>query len=70
MIGSKEMEEGKQMKEKGLYIGIGLLIGVGVGLLSFSKINIIINTVGHLDKLTITKCDDNCKEVEKKFEST
>lgn len=52
------------MKEKSLYIGIGLLIGVGVGLLSFSKINIKINTVGHLDKLTIMKCDESCKKVE------
>lgn len=40
------------MKEKGIYIGIGLLIGVGIGFLSFSKINI--TTIGNLQNLTIT----------------
>lgn len=44
------------MKEKGLYIGIGILIGVGIGLMSFSKITI--TNVGHLEKLIINKSDE------------
>ncbi|QOY35143.1 hypothetical protein AWH56_020945 [Anaerobacillus isosaccharinicus] len=52
------------MKEKGIFIGIGILIGVGVGLLSFSNIKIKINNIGHLDKLTVIKCDNACKNSE------
>ncbi|WP_161568358.1 hypothetical protein [Anaerobacillus alkaliphilus] len=39
------------MKEKGLYIGIGILVGVGIGLLGFKKISVV--NVGHLNTLTI-----------------
>ncbi|MCT8138563.1 hypothetical protein H1D32_12915 [Anaerobacillus sp. CMMVII] len=44
------------MKDKNFYIGIGLLIGVGIGFLSFS--NIKITNIGHLDKLTIIQSGD------------
>lgn len=41
------------MKEKAMYIGIGLAIGVGIGFLSFSKITF--TNIGNIDKLIINK---------------
>jgi hypothetical protein len=50
------------MKEKGLYMGIGILIGVGIGLLSFSKIRI--SNIGNIDRLTIAHCSKGCNNEE------
>ena len=44
------------MKEKSLYIGIGVLIGVGIGFLTFSKITV--TNIGNIDKLVINKKED------------
>jgi hypothetical protein len=54
------------MKEKAMYVGIGFLLGLGVSLFS---VNIKINNVGHLDKLTIVNYAENKNEEENKQES-
>ncbi|MRH41420.1 hypothetical protein GH741_01875 [Aquibacillus halophilus] len=45
-----------ETKEKSLYIGLGVLIGFGIGLLSFKNIKII--NIGHLDKITLVQRND------------
>ncbi|MFA9558519.1 hypothetical protein ACERII_14525 [Evansella sp. AB-rgal1] len=50
------------MKGKTVYLGIGVVIGIVIGLVSFSKI-ILVN-VGHIDKLTITKNNDLDKKLD------
>ncbi|WP_280770761.1 hypothetical protein [Salipaludibacillus daqingensis] len=44
------------MKEKSLYIGIGLLIGVGIGFVSFS--NLKLTNIGNIEKLTVIQVLD------------
>lgn len=39
------------MKEKGIYIGVGILVGVGIAFLGFKKLSVV--NVGHLNTLTI-----------------
>ncbi|WP_185806904.1 hypothetical protein [Bacillus sp. HMF5848] len=40
------------MKEKSIYLGVGFVIGLAVGLLSLSKISV--TNVGNIDRIAIT----------------
>ncbi|MBU9714094.1 hypothetical protein [Evansella tamaricis] len=43
-------------KEKGLYLGAGFLIGLGLGLVSFSTIKL--TNIGNVDKFIIVNLND------------
>ncbi|MCD8510617.1 MAG: hypothetical protein LRY73_12600 [Bacillus sp. (in: Bacteria)] len=49
-------------KERGIYIGMGVIAGVVLGFLSFSKIKVTV--VGNVDKVTISTCSSCGQEKE------
>lgn len=55
-----------KVKEKSVYFGLGFLIGVGVGLLSYSKLTV--SNIGNVDKLTIIHCNEKQEDNSEKKE--
>ncbi|WP_186579418.1 hypothetical protein [Aquibacillus kalidii] len=43
-------------KEKGLFIGIGVLVGIGIGVMAFKNFKIV--NVGNINELTIVHKND------------